>query len=209
MDVKFCFKTPITDPVVIEVAKRMVDKYPTPDNQYEFALMILNFSDESEYRLMFDALKKASESDHPDATHLLGTCYSRGWGVEKDEKKGVELYIKSAEMGSISGCFSAGNELLLGKRIDPDYSRAYTYLKKAADDGDERAFNSLGIMYLYGYNVEQNLRTARRLFKKSARKGNEQAKLNLEMMKILGKNLDLSDMKILMPSERQKGGGVQ
>jgi len=152
------------------------------DAHYGLALSLLRKTDESVDREMFDHFKIASDKGHVEAMNKLGICYFHGLGVEKDVSKGIECFIKAAEMESISGCFNAGNELLYGKSIKPDYEAAFRYLSKAANAGDDRAMNSLGIMYLLGKHVNQNTRKAKRLFKKAAKLGNRSAIANLERM---------------------------
>jgi len=142
-----------------------------PNIHYAFAMALADTKDESNYKEMFNNLKYASDKGLPKATSYLGDCYFYGFGTDKNPKKAIDLYICAAEMGSVYGCFSAGNELLLGKWVKPDYRQAFVYLKRAADAGDVRAINSLAIMYLYGHYVDQNWRTARRLFKKAAKMG--------------------------------------
>ena len=43
--------------------------------------------------------KKASELGHAKATGALGLLYENGKGVDKDEAKAFELYVKAAELG--------------------------------------------------------------------------------------------------------------
>lgn len=154
----------------------------TPENLYQYAQMMYDTGDESYYADVFEALTKAAEKDHPDATNLLGRFYLKGYGVEKDEKKAMELFLRSAELGSLDGHFSVGNEYLYGRIVERDYALAYEHLMIGVKDGDDRALNSMGIMYIYGYHVKRNLRKARRLFKKAAKMGNESAGLNLLLM---------------------------
>ena len=206
MTKKIYIPAPVTDPAVIDFIRVEVQKYPKPENFYNFALALRDFGDKSNDKEMFENLAKASESGLADATNLLGDCYFYGIGVEQDQKKGVELFVKAADMGSIHGCFSAGNELLLGKVVDADYPAAYGYLKKAAKEGDDRAFNSLGIMYLFGYHVRKSRRKAMSFFKKSASMGNEQAASNLRKLEASEIGADLHEVPILKPSEIPKDG---
>lgn len=165
-------KRPITNPAVIDYAREIVRRSDNPDNFYTFATLLGEAGTDADRSEVFEYLKKAADKGHADATSSLGDCYFYGHGTEKDQKKGVDCYILAAELGSLSGCFSAGNELLLGKIVKPDHPTAYRYLKKAADHGDERAMNSLGIMYLYGLYVPKDLHKAKKLFKKSSALGN-------------------------------------
>ncbi len=195
-------------PENIEFTRTIVKRFPSPDNQYIFALMLHDTGDESHYKEMFENLEKASNAGHADARSLLGDCYFFGLGVEKDQKKGIDLFISAADNGSLLGCYSAGNELLIGKIVKPEYDKAYRYLKKAADNGDDRAINSLGIMYVFGYHVGKNLKIAKRLFKKSTKMGNKQADFNYRKLKAAGKGADFSGEPILKPSEIQEVGKI-
>lgn len=46
---------------------------------------------------------KAIEKEHPEAYNNLASIYTLGEGVEKDYEKALELYRKSAELGSVLG----------------------------------------------------------------------------------------------------------
>ena len=206
MTTKVMVRRPITNPAVIDYVRERVKKNPTGDNLYQFALMLYDTGDDYSHVEMYNVLKRASDMVHLESISHLGDCYFFGLGVERDRKKGIELYLKATERGFLSACFSAGNELMFGKNIEPDYPKAYTYLKKAADDDDDRAINSLGIMYLYCYQVKQNRKKTMKLFKKAAKLGNEQAVLNIAKLESLDKDADFSEILILKPSERPKEG---
>ena len=57
---------------------------------------------EKDMRKAFEWLEKASELGHVGATHDLAGYYEHGIGVDKDEAKAIELYVKAA--GWVTRC---------------------------------------------------------------------------------------------------------
>ena len=183
------------------------DQEIDPEIHYDIAVILHDHGDEIAYPEVFRHLKFASDKGHADATAHLADCYYSGMSVEKDVPRAVKLSIRSAEMGSLYGCYFAGKELLRGANIEPDYPLAYRYLKVAADSGDRRAINALGIMYIYGYHVKRNFRKAKRLFKKAAKMGEKIATHNLEYLCSQGKGYDPEGTPILEMTDGR--GGVE
>ncbi len=191
----------------IDFFRQLVKNSIDPELHFEFAVMLHDHSDKDYSTEIFEHLRFASDRGHADATNLLGHCYRGGIGVEKDLGKAVECYIRSAEMGSPDGCFSAGNELLMGKNIEPDYKRAYGYLTTAAEADNHGAINTLAIMHLFGYHVKRDKDKAKRLFLKAAKMGNLEAKHNLDYLKQQGKDYDPSGASILLQEHDSKEAG--
>lgn len=68
--------------------------------------------DEKEKRDLAEMLIKASEQNYPPILRILGVYYVLGYGVEKDEKKGMELREKAAMLGDTIACEALAREAL-------------------------------------------------------------------------------------------------
>jgi len=95
----------------------------------------LTFYSESNYALAYDRFLKASDAGSREAMKAVGDMLYEGTGVEMDEKKAVEFYLR------------AGGFSLL--EAEPYFERA--------DDGlsDEDMFNRLGLFYFYEYDYDR------------------------------------------------------
>ncbi|RIB05600.1 hypothetical protein C2G38_2047481, partial [Gigaspora rosea] len=104
----------------------------------------------------------------PEQLRTLGYNYQHGIGVEKDEKKAFEYYIKAAELGNSD----AMNDLFLcyyyGIGVERNYQKSFEYCKRSADLGNAHGMCSVGNCYMYGYGVDQDYNKAFEYYKKSA-----------------------------------------
>ena len=111
-----------------------------------------------------------AEFENYDAQYRLGNMYYYGYGVNKDYKKAVEWYQKSADQGYKLAQNDLGHMYDQGYGIDKDYKRAIEWYQKSADQGCEDAQYSLGNMYYYGYGVDKDYKKAIEWYQKSADK---------------------------------------
>jgi len=88
-----------------------------------------------DYKQALHFFELAAAKDNPEADECIGDFYLRGIGCQKNEKKGLEAYLKAAEegwvpvYGKIGTCYRFG----LGTPIDYKES-AQWYLKAALSD---------------------------------------------------------------------------
>jgi len=76
-----------------------------------------------------------------------------GLGVERDSKKAIELYKKSAARGVVAAECRLGEAYLRGELVLPDCAQAKIWIERAARRGDARAAMLLGHMYRTGLGV--------------------------------------------------------
>jgi TPR repeat protein len=104
--------------------------------------------DENEYMTPNRPLKVYSvpkiPSSEAKADYCLGVIYSNGWGVDRDEKKGLNHFLKSAELGYVYAQSSAGSIYQHGiinkdsdKEMRADWNKAEYWLRKASQDGND------------------------------------------------------------------------
>ena len=70
-----------------------------------------------------------------NAQFNLGWMYYDGRGVEKDYKKAIEWYTKSAEQGVAVAQYNLGVMYSNGQGVDTDYKKAIEWFKKSAEQG--------------------------------------------------------------------------
>ena len=131
-------------------------------------------------------LKKAIMLDNTKAKFLLGLCYSKGQGVNRDRERAESLFKESiqtikdsAEKGnSTDELFLAWSYVVYGKPNGPE---AIKWFKLAAEHGNAQAEEELGMMYEFGLEdlVKQDFREALKWYKKAAGHGCAKAQYNL------------------------------
>ncbi|KAF0486653.1 SEL1 protein [Gigaspora margarita] len=67
-----------------------------------------------------------------DAEQLftLGYNYRHGIGVEKDEKKAFEYYMKAAELGNSDAMQNVSNCYYYGNGVERNYQKSFEYCKR-------------------------------------------------------------------------------
>ena len=107
-------------------------------------------------KLYVDWLVKAANCGSISAYWMLGSSFSSGVDVAKDDSEAYKWYKKGAELGSSMCQGNIGAMYFEGEYVEQDYEIAYKWLKKAADGGDEDAKYYLGKMYYEGIVVEKD-----------------------------------------------------
>ena len=124
-------------------------------------------------------LERLAEQQNPQAMALLGYRYYYGYGVEKDYKKALSLYRKSADAGYAKGQSGLARMYSNGKGVVQDHKKASFLVSKAVKQGDASGQNLLGWMYLKGKGVKKDISKAIDLFEKAAEQEYALAQYNL------------------------------
>ena len=91
-----------------------------------------------------EALWPAARSGNADAEELIGVMYALGLGVEKDEVRAMEWYLRSAMKGHPGAQSGVGWYYEVGIGVPaPDLVRAYMWYVLSAIGGDPDAAISL------------------------------------------------------------------
>ncbi|EJK63032.1 hypothetical protein THAOC_16338 [Thalassiosira oceanica] len=81
----------------------------------------------------------------PDAINRLGQRYFHGdLGLQKDMRKGVEMYTEAAELGSIEAFCNLGLAHVTGRGVEQDEAKGIHFWEKAAMRGDVESRHNLG-----------------------------------------------------------------
>ena len=87
-----------------------------------------------------DALCPASSSGNAEAEELIGVMYASGLGVERDDVRAFEWYLRSAMKGHAGAQSGVGWYYEVGRGIEaPDLVRAYMWYVLSAIGGDPDA----------------------------------------------------------------------
>jgi TPR repeat protein len=123
-----------------------------------------------EFQHAFQYFQMASDQGSAEGQFLMGSCYEKGFGVERDMKKAFELYKLSAEQGfvksqvSLAFFFSTGIENV----VEKEPAQALHYYQLADCQGCLAAKYDLGVMYFEGNGVKRNLRKAMKFWNEAA-----------------------------------------
>lgn len=107
-------------------------------------------------RALSDFFVKAAESvegaksGNGDIAFVLGTMYSAGLGVPRDDVQAVRWYRKAADAGNTMAMSNLGFMFHNGHGVRKDDVQAVRWLRKAADTGNTMAMVNLGLMYDQG-----------------------------------------------------------
>lgn len=65
---------------------------------------VLEWMKDENYVQVLPFLKEGADQGDSEAQYYLGYCYQKGYGVEKDRTKALDLFTKSADQGSLKIC---------------------------------------------------------------------------------------------------------
>ncbi len=92
-------------------------------------------------------IQPLAEKGDARALNRLGSMYQMGRGVEKDPKKGIELYLKSAAKGNAEAYNNMGISYLAGEGVEYDMAKALSWFEKGAAKGYSYSHFNLGSIY--------------------------------------------------------------
>ena len=109
-----------------------------------------------DYGTAFNFLIPLAERGDAEAQYKLGTMYSNGLFVPKNDAVAIEWYRKAAEQGIPGAQLDLGFMYYNGQGVPQDYAEAVKWFRKAAEQGNAIAQNNLGAMYYNGQGVPQD-----------------------------------------------------
>ena len=87
-----------------------------------------------------EELQPAARSGNADAEELIGVMYAMGLGVERDDRRAFEWYLRAAMKGHAGAQSGIGWYYETGRGLPaPDLVRAYTWYVLSAIGGDPDA----------------------------------------------------------------------
>lgn len=127
-----------------------------------------------------DLKATARKGDAPAQT-ILGSIYSSGRGVDRDEKEGLKWARLAADQGYAPAQWLVGDIYGEGIGVDKDEKERVKWYRKAADQGLAVTQYNLGVCYLAGQGVDKDEAEAVRWFRKAAAQDNAIAQNDLGM----------------------------
>ncbi|MBQ8702467.1 MAG: sel1 repeat family protein [Prevotella sp.] len=118
---------------------------------------------------------KAAKKGDADAQCRIGLCYSRGDGVEKDEKKAVYWWRKAAEQGHAMAQLKMGRAYEIGEGVTKDPSQALYWYRKSAEQGNDLAQVLLALFHMTDKGGQKDYVQAVYWFRKAAEQGKSEA----------------------------------
>ena len=116
---------------------------------------------------------------NPKAWNTLGIMYNNGYGVEKDERKAVEWYMKAAMNGYAVSQHNLACQYEEGQGVERDYTRAMFWYEKAAEQNDSSAELNIGYLYSKGIGVPRDMQKALYWYRCAAAHGSAKAMSNM------------------------------
>lgn len=97
-----------------------------------------------EYQAAYEALWPAARSGNAEAEELIGVLYALGLGVERDDERAFEWYLRASMKGHPGAQSGVGWYYEVGRGMPaPDLVRAYMWYTLSAIGGDPDAAISL------------------------------------------------------------------
>jgi len=97
-----------------------------------------------QYKAAYDALWPAARSGNAEAEELIGVLYALGLGVERDDERAFEWYLRASMKGHPGAQSGVGWYYEVGRGMPaPDLVRAYMWYTLSAIGGDPDAAISL------------------------------------------------------------------
>ncbi|RIA87944.1 hypothetical protein C1645_713603 [Glomus cerebriforme] len=102
---------------------------------------------------------------------IVGNFYYKGFGIDKNNDKAFEWYIKASQQNDINGYFQVGWCYHYGYGIKKNHKKAFKFYQLAANNESNIATYFLANFYEYGYGIQKDNLKAFELYKKSAENG--------------------------------------
>ncbi|MBT7801736.1 MAG: sel1 repeat family protein [Tateyamaria sp.] len=103
-----------------------------------------DFLETGQFNAAYNALWPAARSGNADAEELIGVMYAMGLGVERDDQRAFEWYLRSSMKGHPGAQSGVGWYYEVGRGMPaPDLVRAYMWYTLSAIGGDPDAAISL------------------------------------------------------------------
>ena len=143
------------DQLRAEAAVRRAAKAGNAEAQFRLGVM---YGNGDGVRLDYDQalawFEKAAAQNHQNALITMAWMFASGAGVETDEARARDLYLRAAELGSAKAQYVVGTMYRFAQYgLEKDLAAAVDWYVKAADQGMPTAQLALGKMLMEGKGV--------------------------------------------------------
>jgi hypothetical protein len=119
----------------------------------------------------------------------LALMLSRGDGLQVNDKRATDYYVRACELGNAIGCNNAGMRFEYGRGASKDETRASTLYQKACDASWAPACNNLGRLVAGGFGVAKDETRAVDLFGRGCSLGDPGSCANLGWFYVKGRGV--------------------
>jgi len=120
---------------------------------------------------------------------VKGILYEDGDGVEKNPKKALQYYMRSATLGHAVGYYNVGLAYQFGTEISKNLPKAFEMFESAAKQNYGDALLKVGYFYMFGWHGQKDFNLAKLNFEKSLSAGNVGAYCGLGQLFILASDM--------------------
>ncbi len=132
-----------------------------------------------QYLGLVDKLLPAAKQGYAPAQTLLGTCYEKGYGVEKDPEQAIKWYRKACEQNDAQAQCNLGKCYEKGIGVEKDPNQAIKWYRKACEQNYAEAQNHIGECYQKGIGVAKNPDLAFQWYQKATAQNHADAQCNM------------------------------
>lgn len=154
--------------------------------------------------------QQLAQQGNAAAMNGLGLLYSKGIGVELNEKESILWFEKAGENGYAKAWYNLGLLYKEGVGTNVNLEKAVACFEKAAKGGYDRAWNTWGGMVMHGKGALQDYPLAISIFQQGADKGNGYCLYSLGYLhyKGFGFTQDYAKAMQLFETAAQKGSSA-
>jgi TPR repeat protein len=150
--------------------------------------------DRGDYEAALRIVRPLAEGGDAAAQNVLGSMYSFGRAVPRDDVEAARWYRAAAEQGYAPAQYNLGVSYSEGRGLPRDRVEAARWYRKAAEQGEALAQNNLGSMYLHGDGVPRDDGEAVRWYRAAAAQRIPIAQYNLGGMYARGNGVPHDDV---------------
>ncbi|RHZ68640.1 hypothetical protein Glove_294g145 [Diversispora epigaea] len=144
---------------------------------------------------------------YPVAQFNVGECYTDGKGTTKDEAKGFQWCLRSANAGNVNAIRTVGYYYFVGKGVGKNEKKAFKWNLKAAEKGDLKSQYNLGNSYENGSGIDKDQAKAFEWYKKSAENDHTNSQYKLGKLFYEGCGTEKDNLKAIYWLNKAKENG--
>ena len=145
--------------------KQLITQVDKIEDTYSHELkMGITLLKENRFEEAFKYISQSAEKNEVYGEFLIGSMYSDGLGVKKDQKTAKIWLTKAAEKGMPKAQSALGTIHYL----EGNYQEAKVLFERAAKQNDTLALVSLGDMYFFGLGIEKDIGKSYEYFMRTA-----------------------------------------
>lgn len=168
-------------------------------------MYLYDYVADAEFNKAFDYYEFAAQNNCVVVGY--GVCFQYGVGVEKDEKRAVDIYKGTLEEGHIGAAYRLGQCYFYGIGTEVNYSSAFDYFSQSVEAGNTMSAGFIGNMYLKGLGVEVDAEQGVEFLSIAAHDNDGHAQYELGNCYLKGEGVEQSDEQALFWYQQSAANG--